>query len=181
MPAAASGGGSVWDGAGSTGFNIRGIEGNRVSLDIDGISLPDAAPKPDGTSMNAFGIGRDYIDPAMLREVRIGSGTSAAGAGTPGLGGSVAFVTKSPEDYLGDAKVRYLDYALGYSGASAARSHALTGAARLGAVQALAVYVQRSAAAQENMGSVAPNPDDWDSRACCSSSIGRPRPASGLA
>jgi len=165
VPSAASGGGSVWDGAGSTGFNIRGIEGNRVSLDIDGISLPDAAPKPDGTSMNAFGIGRDYIDPAMLREVRIGSGTSAAGAGTPGLGGSVAFVTKSPEDYLGGGKDRYLDYALGYSGASAARSHALTGAARLGVVQALAVYAQRSGEAQENMGSVAPNPDDWNSKA----------------
>ena len=43
-PAAASGSGSVWDGSGNTGYNIRGLEGNRVSLELDGIALPDAAP-----------------------------------------------------------------------------------------------------------------------------------------
>jgi hemoglobin/transferrin/lactoferrin receptor protein len=165
VPAAFSGSGSVWDGAGNTGFNIRGVEGNRVSLDIDGIALPDAAPKPDGTAMNTFGIGRDYFDPAMFREVRIGSGTGAAAAGTPGLAGSVAFVTKSPSDYLSDAKRSYLAYALGYSAANQSRSHSLTGAARMGALDALAVAVHRSGKETENKGSVAANPDDWDSNA----------------
>ena len=32
VPGAASGSGNVWDGAGNTGFNIRGVEGNRVSM-----------------------------------------------------------------------------------------------------------------------------------------------------
>jgi hemoglobin/transferrin/lactoferrin receptor protein len=70
------------------------VEGNRVSMELDGISLPDAAPKPDGTTLNGFGIGRDYFDPETFRDVRIGSGFAPAGAGTPGLGGSVSFVTK---------------------------------------------------------------------------------------
>lgn len=165
VPAAFSGSGSVWDGAGNTGFNIRGVEGNRVSLDIDGIALPDAAPKPDGTAMNTFGIGRDYFDPAMFREVRIGAGTGPAAAGTPGLAGSVAFVTKSPADYLSDDKRSYLAYALGYSAANQSRSHSLTGAARMGALDALAVGVHRSGKELENKGSVAENPDDWDSNA----------------
>ncbi|CUI06744.1 TonB-dependent hemin, ferrichrome receptor [Janthinobacterium sp. CG23_2] len=165
VPAALSGSGSVWDGAGNTGFNIRGVEGNRVSLDIDGIALPDAAPKPDGTAMNTFGIGRDYFDPAMFREVRIGSGTGAAAAGTPGLAGKVAFVTKSPGDYLSDDKRSYLAYALGYSDANKSRSHNLTGAARMGALDALAVAVHRSGKETANKGSVAANPDDWDSNA----------------
>ncbi|RSZ55795.1 TonB-dependent receptor [Massilia atriviolacea] len=165
VPAAFSGSGSVWDGAGNTGFNIRGVEGNRVSLDIDGIALPDAAPKPDGTAMNTFGIGRDYFDPAMFREVRIGSGTGPAAAGTPGLAGSVAFVTKSPSDYLSDDKRSYLAYALGYSAANKSRSHSLTGAARMGTLDALAVAVHRSGKELENKGSVAENPDDWDSNA----------------
>ncbi|MDM5178859.1 TonB-dependent receptor [Massilia sp. DJPM01] len=165
VPAAFSGSGSVWDGAGNTGFNIRGVEGNRVSLDIDGIALPDAAPKPDGTAMNTFGIGRDYFDPAMFREVRIGSGTGAAAAGTPGLAGSVAFVTKAPGDYLSDDKRSYLAYALGYSDANKSRSHSLTGAARMGALDALAVAVHRSGKETGNKGSVAANPDDWDSNA----------------
>ncbi|MFB9244412.1 TonB-dependent receptor [Massilia antarctica] len=165
VPAALSGSGSVWDGAGNTGFNIRGVEGNRVSLDIDGIALPDAAPKPDGIAMNTFGIGRDYFDPAMFREVRIGSGTGAAAAGTPGLAGKVAFVTKSPGDYLSDDKRSYLAYALGYSHADKSRSHSLTGAARMGALDALAVAVHRSGKESDNKGSVAANPDDWDSNA----------------
>ncbi|NHZ77765.1 TonB-dependent receptor [Massilia sp. CCM 8695] len=165
VPAAFSGSGSVWDGAGNTGFNIRGVEGNRVSLDIDGIALPDAAPKPDGTTMNAFGIGRDYFDPALFREVRIGSGTGAAAAGTPGLAGSVAFVTKSPGDYLSDDKRSYLAYALGYSDANKSRSHSLAGAARMGALDALAVAVHRSGKETGNKGSVPANPDDWDSNA----------------
>ena len=166
VPASASGGAgaSVWDSSGASSFNIRGVEGNRIALDIDGIALPDAAAKPDATNMNAFGIGRDYFDPALFREVRIGSGTSAAGAGTPGLGGSVAFVTKAPEDYLA-GRDQYIAYALGYSGANAARSHTLTGATRAGAVEVLAVMVHRSGEALENKGSLAPNADDWTSDA----------------
>ena len=66
VPAAASGGANVWDSGGNTGINIRGVEGNRVSLEVVGIAMPDAAPRPESTSMNAFGIGRDYFDPEMF-------------------------------------------------------------------------------------------------------------------
>lgn len=165
VPAAVSGSGSIWDGAGNTGFNVRGIEGNRVSLDLDGIALPDAAPKPDATNMNAFGIGRDYFDPATFREVRIGSGTNGAAAGSQGLGGSVAFTTKAPEDYLSTGKDRYASYAFGTSSASNSRSHTVTGAARVGTLQALVLLVHRKGNEVENKGEVPANPDDWKSDA----------------
>lgn len=165
VPAAASGSGNIWDGAGNTGFNIRGIDGNRVSLDLDGIALPDAAPKPDGSTLNSFGIGRDYFDPETFREVRIGSGTTPAGAGTPGLGGSVAFVTKAPEDYVSRQKPRYAEYHFGYDGASSGRMHALTGAAQFDTLQALAVLVHRNGKQLKTEGSARANPDDWDSDA----------------
>jgi hemoglobin/transferrin/lactoferrin receptor protein len=165
VPAAVSGSGNIWDGAGNTGFNVRGIEGNRISLDLDGIALPDAAAKPDATSMNSFGIGRDYVDPATLREVRIGAGTSAAGAGTPGLGGNIAFTTHAPQDYLGMDKDLYGSYAFGTSSAGGTRSHILTGAARSGTLQSLLLLVQRKGHEIENKGSVAANPDNWDSQA----------------
>lgn len=167
VPAAASGGGSVWDSGGNTGFNIRGIEGNHVSLDLDGIALPDAAPKPDGATLSSFGIGRDYVDPETLRQVGILSGTTPTGPGTPGLGGSVSFVTKAPEDYLGAGRDRYADYKFGFDGAASMRLHALTGAAQSpsGRVKALALLVRRDGAAQESAGSAAVNPDDWHSDA----------------
>ncbi len=165
VPAAVSGGGNIWDGAGNTGFNVRGIEGNRISLDLDGIALPDAAAKPDATSMNAFGIGRDYFDPATFREVRIGAGTSGAGAGSPGLGGSVAFTTLAPGDFVGRGKDSYASYAFGTSSANGSRAHTATGAAALGTMQALLVLVRRQGHQADNNGSVAANPDHWDSSA----------------
>ncbi|MGB9988778.1 TonB-dependent hemoglobin/transferrin/lactoferrin family receptor [Pseudoduganella rhizocola] len=165
VPAAASGAGNIWDGAGNTGFNIRGIDGNRVSLDLDGIALPDAAPKPDGSTLNSFGIGRDYFDPETFREVRIASGTTPAGAGTPGLGGSVAFVTRSPEDYVSRQKPRYAEYHFSYDGASSGRMHALTGAAQFDTLQALAVLVHRNGKELKSEGTARANPDDWSSDA----------------
>jgi hemoglobin/transferrin/lactoferrin receptor protein len=165
VPAALSGGANIWDGAGNTGFNIRGVEGNRVGLELDGISLPDAAPRPDGSTLNSFGIGRDYFDPETFREVRIGAGGTAADSGSAGLGGKVSFVTKAPSDFVNADKPAYAEYKFGYHGASNARMHALTGAVQSGSLQAMAVAVHRDGEQSKSEGSVAPNPDDWNSDA----------------
>jgi len=166
VPGAASGSGNVWDGAGNTGFNIRGVEGNRVSMELDGISLPDAAPKPDGNTMNAFGIGRDYFDPETFHYVSIGSGASPAGSGTPGLGGSVSFVTKSPEQYLDGSRKVYGEYKFGYSGEQNARMHAFTAATEISpSLKALVVGVHRQGDELDSRSSVPVNPDDWESNA----------------
>ncbi|MGK5052092.1 TonB-dependent hemoglobin/transferrin/lactoferrin family receptor [Janthinobacterium sp. RB2P8] len=168
-PMAASGGGGIWDGAGNTGYNIRGLEGNRVSLDVDGISLPDAAPKPDSTTLNAFGMGRDYFDPETFREVRIDSGTTSVSGANPGLGGGVAFITKSPEDYLGEGQDHYVAYKYGRATVDRSNAHTLTGAARIGAsLQSLAVYVHRDGEQLDSRGSAPVNPDDWHSNALLS-------------
>ncbi|TDY35542.1 TonB-dependent hemoglobin/transferrin/lactoferrin family receptor [Janthinobacterium sp. 75] len=168
-PAAASGSGSVWDGSGNTGYNIRGLEGNRVSLELDGIALPDAAPKPDGNTLNAFATGRDYFDPETFREVRIDSGTTAASGANPGLGGGVAFITKSPEDYLGEGQDHYVSYKYGRATADHSNAHTLTGAARIGdKLQGLAVYVHRDGEQTDSRGTTPPNPDDWHSNALLS-------------
>jgi len=165
VPGAASGSGNVWDGAGNTGFNIRGVEGNRVGLDLDGIALPEAAPKPDASTLNAFGVGRDYFDPETFRSVTIQSGTAPAGAGAQGLGGNVSFVTKAPQDYVSDSRPAYAEYKFGASGDNDMRMHALTGAAQSGAVRLLAVLVHRDGKEPDSLGSAPPNPDDWDSDA----------------
>lgn len=166
VPSSASGSGNIWDGAGNTGFNIRGVEGNRVSLELDGISLPDAAPKPDGSTANAFGVGRDYFDPETFREVRIGSGSSPAGPGTPGLGGSVSFVTKAPEDYLNGSRKLYGEYKFGRVTDRSSTMHAITAATAIGDnVKALIVAVHRTGNNADTLSNVPLNPDDWDSDA----------------
>ncbi|MFZ6846224.1 TonB-dependent hemoglobin/transferrin/lactoferrin family receptor [Undibacterium sp. RuTC16W] len=165
VPSAASGSGNVWDGAGNTGYNIRGIEGNRVSLDVDGIAIPDAAPKPDGTTLNSFGTGREYFDPETFREVRIGAGTSDSGSASADLGGGVTFITKSPTDYLSDGHDSYLEYKLGDTSANRSYANTLTGAQRMGDLQALAVIVHRKGHENESKGDAPVNPDDWTSDA----------------
>lgn len=164
-PLEASGSGAIWDGAGNTGYNIRGVEGNRVSLDVDGIALPDAAPKPDASTMNSFGTGRDYFDPETLREVRVGAG---AAGGLPGLGGAVSLVTKSPDDYLGQGKDRYASYKFGHTSIDGADAHTLTGAARFGQLRALALWVHRQGDEKASKGDAAVNPDHWKSDALLS-------------
>ncbi|WP_374584889.1 TonB-dependent receptor domain-containing protein [Pseudoduganella sp.] len=165
VPAAMSGGANIWDGAGNTGFNIRGVEGNRVGLELDGIALPDAAPRPDSSTLNGFGVGRDYSDPETFREVRIGAGSTGADGGSAGLGGKVSFVTKAPSDFVNAGKPLHAEYKFGYHGANEARMHALTGAAQSGTLQAMALAVHRSGQQADSKGSVAPNPDAWDSDA----------------
>lgn len=165
-PKAATGSGSIWDGSGYTGYNIRGIEGNRVSLDVDGVPQPDAAPKPDGATLNSFGIGRDFTEIENYRSVEIGSGTTGSTRGTPGLGGGVSFTTKSPSDFLGrTGRPYFLGYKGTYASADESWAHTVTGAVRHGPLQALIIYTHRDGQETDSKGTTQPNPVDWNSDA----------------
>ncbi|WP_162846668.1 TonB-dependent hemoglobin/transferrin/lactoferrin family receptor [Corticibacter populi] len=166
-PGIASGSGNnVWDGSGTTGYNIRGVDGNRVAIDVDGIALPPAESKPDSMQNNSFAGGRDTLEPELYQLVEIESGATASGRpGSNGLGGRVRFITKSPEDFLQGGQSRYLGYKFGYLSSDKSRMHALTGAAQVGGVQALGIYVRRDGEEEKSEGDVAPNPKDWNSNA----------------
>ncbi|MBF2056261.1 MAG: TonB-dependent hemoglobin/transferrin/lactoferrin family receptor [Cyanobacterium sp. T60_A2020_053] len=75
---------------GNQDFNIRGIDGNRVLLQVDGISVPD----------NYVGRGRDYFNLETTRRVEIIKGPASALYGSDAIGGVVSFITKDPQDYL---------------------------------------------------------------------------------
>jgi len=163
-PSIATGGAGLWDGNGYSGYNIRGLEGNRVSMDVDGIPMPDAAPRPDGNSNNAFGIGRDYYEIENYRSVDIASGTTFAGRGASALGGGVSFVTKSPSDYLGRSdRPYYIGYKAAYASADESLAHTFTGAVGQGEFSALVVYTRRDGEESDSKGNTTINPVDWDS------------------
>jgi hemoglobin/transferrin/lactoferrin receptor protein len=80
---------------GDSGFNIRGLEGNRVLFIVDGVRLPDAF------SFGAQAVGRgDYIDLDLLKSVEILRGPASALYGSDGVAGAVSFTTKDPSDLL---------------------------------------------------------------------------------
>lgn len=84
---------------GQAGFNIRGVDGDRVAMQIDGIGLPDEF-KTGGYS-NA---GRNLVDVRLLKKIDIQRGSGSVMYGSGALGGVVNYVTPDPEDYLVDGR-----------------------------------------------------------------------------
>lgn len=80
---------------GNAGFNIRGLEGNRVLIQVDGARVPD------GFAFGAQTVGRgDYQDMDLMKSVEILRGPASALYGSDGVAGAVRFTTKDPEDFL---------------------------------------------------------------------------------
>ena len=93
------------------GFRIRGLDGNRVLIQTDGIAMPRSFAIGSFASAN-----RDFTDLETLKRVEIVRGPASSLYGSDALGGVVAFVTKDPADYLGDGKGAYVGLKLGYDG-----------------------------------------------------------------
>ncbi len=133
---------------GNSGFNIRGLEGNRVLMIVDGIRVPDAF------SFGAQSVGRgDYADIALLKAVEILRGPASALYGSDGVAGVVNFITKDPGDLLAGGRDVYLQARGAYDGADEGWSEGVLGAAQNGAWSALASYERRDGRAQKNKGS----------------------------
>lgn len=162
-PQTIKGSGNTWDGTGTTGYNIRGMDGNRVGLDVDGVELPSATSKPDALANNDYGVGRDYIDPEMFREVRIQSGSTDAQ--TDGLAGRVSFLSKQPSDYVSDDKKLAYGYKVGYDGQDKSVLHATHVAVGGDFWRALAVYAHRDGRETQANTHVSLEGVDWQSDA----------------
>ncbi|SFF20025.1 TonB-dependent hemoglobin/transferrin/lactoferrin family receptor [Paracidovorax wautersii] len=159
---------SSFDRSGTTGYNIRGIEGNRVGLDVDGVEMPDATTRPyvSRAGVNTFGAGRDFIDPEMFSSAQILSGTTPARRTAGGIGGAVSFRTKAASDYLRDDKPSYLGARIGYDSADRSWNESFTGALRSGDADGLVAYSRRDGHARRNHSpTVDSYPDDWHSDA----------------
>ncbi|VFS63509.1 Transferrin-binding protein 1 precursor [Kluyvera cryocrescens] len=110
---------SGFDRGGYTGYNIRGLESNRVGIDVDGIAQPNATGRSyvSRAGLNSFGIGRDYIDPYMYGSVDIQSGATDTETANTSIGGNVSFQPKSADDYLHPGKTTAFSYRSGYDSA----------------------------------------------------------------
>jgi len=95
---------------GNAGFNIRGLDGNRVLLLTDGIRTPRSYV----FSANAFG--RDYFDIGLIERIEIIKGPASALYGSDGLAGLVNFITREPASFLRDGKTFGGSASIGYSG-----------------------------------------------------------------
>jgi hemoglobin/transferrin/lactoferrin receptor protein len=155
-------------GYGQSGYgsiNIRGAEGNRIAIELDGVRQP---PQYVSTSFDqsddagAGGIGRDYYDPAMFEMVEVLKGGASALYGSDAMGGVVSFTTPDPEDLLSGNSTGGL---LRSQYFSVNQSVALQtgGAFRVGNTSGLLLFANRQGEETENNGKLEPNPVDFES------------------
>lgn len=86
---------------GDNGFNIRGLEGDRVALTID--NLPLAESVETTPAYEFFRSGRGSVDIDALKSIEVVKGADSITAGSGALGGAVMLTTKDPRDYLSSA------------------------------------------------------------------------------
>ncbi|WP_431259015.1 TonB-dependent hemoglobin/transferrin/lactoferrin family receptor [Roseateles chitinivorans] len=85
--------------SGNEGINIRGLEGNRVLMMVDGIRVPQSF------AFGAFASGRaDFVDLNSLASAEVLRGPTSTSYGSDGLAGALSLRTLSPEDLLVDGK-----------------------------------------------------------------------------
>ncbi|PZQ57867.1 MAG: TonB-dependent hemoglobin/transferrin/lactoferrin family receptor [Phenylobacterium zucineum] len=140
---------------GNAAINIRGLEGNRVLIQIDGVRVPE------GFTFGAQAVGRgDYQDLDLMKSVEILRGPASALYGSDGVAGAVNFTTKDPVDFLkGDAT--YGGRVRGYYGsADDSVGGTVVGAGRNDRFSAMIAYTYREGHEQETRGSNASSNTD---------------------
>lgn len=167
---------SGFDRGGYTGYNIRGLESNRVGIDIDGIPTPNATGRSyaSRSGNNTFGIGRDYIDPYMYGNINIQSGATSVDNTNTSIGGSVSFLPKSPDSYLRPDKQTYFGYQTDYDSEDRSWHNGITGAAGDDTLRGIFVYSRRDGQESRINGSRDAYPANWHSDAMMASGIWQP-------
>jgi hemoglobin/transferrin/lactoferrin receptor protein len=149
------------------GFNIRGIGGNRVLVQVDGIRTPQ------GFSFGPQDAGRGgFTDVSLVKQVEILRGPASALYGSDGLAGAVSFVTSDPVDLIKQESFGGFVTSQ-YSSEDNEFAQTATLAGQTGNVSAMIAYTRRDFAELENRGRndgvgparTAPNPQDGTSDA----------------
>lgn len=174
-----SAGKSSYDRGGASGYNIRGLENNRVSIDIDGIELPSSTDRGTSTpsgrvQSGSTGIGRgDYLDPYVYGSVDIASGATDVSNTNNALGGSVSFKPKSADNYLSADKHSYFGYQAGYDSSNRSFHNGITAAGGDDYLRGVVVISRRDGNETENHSdaTIDSTPANWHSNAVLASGI----------
>jgi hemoglobin/transferrin/lactoferrin receptor protein len=135
--------------AGNGSINIRGIEGNRVLMLVDGIRLPDI--------LGMTNTNRNLVDFDCLKRVEILRGSASSLYGSDALGGVVAYTTKDPEDYLQGKNISQ-QAKVTYTGANRNLSESIILADKRDSLSTSFCYTRQDGSETSNLGNIAANP-----------------------
>jgi hemoglobin/transferrin/lactoferrin receptor protein len=134
--------------AGTTGYNIRGIDGNRILTQVDGVEVPDSFFTGPYAQTH-----RNYVDPEIVKRVEILRGPASALYGSSAIGGVVSYYTLDPDDIIKPGKDVGARLKTGYSSADESWLNSATVAGRQGDFDGLLHLSQRNGHETESWGS----------------------------
>lgn len=148
---------------GNSGYNIRGIDGNRILTQVDGVEIPGGFFNGPYAKTQ-----RNYVDPEIIKRVEILRGPASVLYGSNAIGGAVSYFTLDPDDIIKPGEDVGARLKTGYSSADESWLKSATVAGRSGQFDALLHYSQRDGHETESYGSdngtgldrTAANPED---------------------
>lgn len=134
------------------GFSIRGLDGNRVGMEIDGV------PVAEGFAVGQFAsAGRDLVDIEAVQRVEILRGPASTLYGSDALAGIVAWRTREPQDLLSRTQGdHYVGGRMGWSGRDHARQLSASYAGGGGDLQGMLLLAGREGREVANASSSMP-------------------------
>ncbi|HDS1681332.1 TPA: TonB-dependent hemoglobin/transferrin/lactoferrin family receptor [Pseudomonas putida] len=134
--------------SGLNGYNIRGIDGERVLTQVDGVSIPDSFFYGPYAQTQ-----RNYVDPEIVKRVEILRGPASVLYGSNAIGGAVSYFTLDPDDIIKPGKDAGARLKTGYSSADDSWLTSATVAGRTGDFDGLLHLSQRNGHETESYGS----------------------------
>jgi len=134
--------------SGLNGYNIRGIDGERVLTQVDGVSIPDSFFYGPYAQTQ-----RNYVDPEIVKRVEILRGPASVLYGSNAIGGAVSYYTLDPDDIIKPGKDVGARLKTGYSSADESWLTSATVAGRTGDFDGLLHLSQRNGHETESYGS----------------------------
>ncbi|WP_460141028.1 TonB-dependent receptor [Pseudomonas sp. S2_E01] len=133
---------------GISGYNIRGIDGNRILTQVDGVEIPNGFFNgPYAKSQ------RNYVDPEIVKRVEILRGPASVLYGSNAIGGAVSYFTLDPDDIIKPGQDVGARLKTGYSSADYSWLKSATVAGRAEQFDGLLHYSQRDGHETESYGS----------------------------
>ena len=130
------------------GFNIRGMDENRVKMTVDGVDQAKSFGYERSLQSQ-----RNFFDIENMKQLEIVKGPASSVHGSDAIGGVAAFITKDPADYLNaEGDDTYASVKAGYNSSDSSFNETLTLANRQGDLESLLVYTRRDGEEQETYG-----------------------------
>ncbi|WP_338155185.1 lactoferrin/transferrin family TonB-dependent receptor [Aggregatibacter actinomycetemcomitans] len=130
----------------SSGYSIRGMDRNRISLSVDGLpqSQSYVVQGPPAAGNGYAGTGAiNEVEYENIKSIEISKGSSSSEYGNGALAGAVAFRTKTADDIIQPGKNWGLQTKNAYASKNRASTHSIAIAGKNDGFEGLFIYTDR--------------------------------------